>query len=1106
MSATPSVGIARALCSLTLLAGTVVTAAASGDGLSVGQTRYVRGKTSAAAIVVENRYYRAVICPEMGGRIVEWVDKSTDRNIVFDQIYGGLLDDHGSRIHLPYQAEWVEKSPETAALRLTLPEEIKYVKTVRFFADRPVLQIDYHIENPTQDANRLLFRNVVRPSGQAFTGRELYCFSRVAGLQREPGMPRTDDQADPWCALVDPASQVVVANSFEGDVLSRLYTWRGSKVAPTYEFMFPNLEAGHTYDVRYYWMLAHGLTAVDYAHRAFVCQIEGRYESGRLSAEVDLVGTWSPMPDLAVTSEVLGPDRKVISAGADQRWPVLDLDTVVNRPCQAGGLAEHKYVILLLKLKSQVLGPEPIVVEKAFPAGGDEKLLADYRRPVRWLGEPVEQKPIPGWEKEVMYVIQPTDADRAREYMVFEETGPDRGKHVENVAFELAQNEPEGFPLHVHSLGLSGKVEMNAEAPEGLALETFVPESVPQLIWQKEYIGLKLRPGTTFEMRPDEDRTLYFRLTAGEAKPGHHIAKITFTPETARPVTIAVNVTIHPLRIPNQPLMVFDVNNVVNYLCAERNGQDYDWDAERAKNFLGDMARHAVRGQTLVGVNAPNSHYWHNKVKLRETGEPLVDAMKAAPERFRTTELPALDFSEWDWLCDRMLEHGQTHTKWPMGGCGERFMTGHSRLSSTVYGKTLPPGDARRQIIMEWYYRELVRYLEDKGFRCLCSIDDEIPAEKLAWWVQHAYRCQQMGLEPTVTQSAKTIRDDSLMNMISPFMNYWVIGTMEKHVMDLRRKQGLIRLTDWVTTYHSSANHWRPYTNTRGQCGLYAGYFDLDACWIQVYYRWRQSEAIIYPEEAGPVSSAAWEGARDGLDDANYLLLARTMIRALSEAERPVYAERLEKIVGPHEDSMIRFVDKVSSVGNCTVMDKKYKTIDFRLAKRAMLALCAELAGKLPPQPANVELRQHPLIVDGKCPFVLPEGVASAQAVRAFLIEAAGGLAFDPPATVQVDPKTPYPVLFCGTLDELTKQFRALAQHADLADLSDKYPKPGGYALRVIQKPVTKRPNKGEPEPEPVYSMVLVCGDDAGREKAFRHFLKIARYPKSQYSHWVVKH
>jgi len=646
---------------------------------------------------------------------------------------------------------------------------------------------------------------------------------------------------------------------------------------------------------------------------------------------------------------------------------------------------------------------------------------------------------------------------------------------------------------------------MKAEALEGLNLETFVPEPVPQLIWQKECIGLKLRPGTTFEMKPGEDRTLYFRLTAGEAKPGHHVAKITFTPEKAKPVTIALHVTIHPLRIPNQPLMVFDVNNVVNYLCAERNGQDYDWDAERAKNFLGDMACHGVRGQTLVGVNAPNSHYWHNKVKLRETGEPLVDAMKADPERFRATELPALDFSEWDWLCDQMLEHGQTHTKWPMGGCGERFMTGHSRLSSTVYGKTLPPGDIRQQIIMEWYYRELVRYIEDKGFRCLCSIDDEIPAEKLAWWVQHAYRCQQMGLEPTVTQSAKTIRDDALMNMISPFMNYWVIGTMEKHVMDLRRKQGLIRPTDWVTTYHSSANHWQPYTNTRRLCGLSAGYFDLDACWIQVYYRWRQSEAIIYPEETGPVSSAAWEGARDGFDDANYLLLARTMVRALPGAERPVYAERLEKIVGPHEDSMIRFVAKVSSVGNCTVMEKKYKTIDFRVAKRAMLALCAELAGKLPPQPANVELRQHPLIVDGKCPFVLPEGMASAEAVRAFLIEAAGGLAFDPPAAVQVDPKTPYPVLFCGTLDELTKQFPALAQHADLADLSDKYPKRGGCALRVIQKPVTKRPKKGEPEPEPVYSMVLVCGDAAGREKAFSHLLKIVRYPKSQYSHWVVK-
>ena len=77
------------------------------------------------------------------------------------------------------------------------------------------------------------------------------------------------------------------------------------------------------------------------------------------------------MRDLTVACEVLNPEREVIFAEAAQRWPVPALDTVVNRSCQASGLAEKKYVILLLKLKSGVLGPEPIVIEKAFPAGGD---------------------------------------------------------------------------------------------------------------------------------------------------------------------------------------------------------------------------------------------------------------------------------------------------------------------------------------------------------------------------------------------------------------------------------------------------------------------------------------------------------------------------------------------------------------------------------------------------------------------------------------------------------------------------------------------------------------------------------------------------------------
>ena len=146
--------------------------------------------------------------------------------------------------------------------------------------------------------------------------------------------------------------------------------------------------------------------------------------------------------------------------------PITRLDNVVSKPIQAR-VSGEKYAILLLTLTSKEF-PEGIVIEKPFPKNNDPKLLAGYSRPVRWIGEAVVQKPIPGWVKEEKYVITPSAADRSRGWMVFEETGPDRGNAVSRIPFDMMQNEPEGFPIHFHTLSLNGEVEIRCESPKGI--------------------------------------------------------------------------------------------------------------------------------------------------------------------------------------------------------------------------------------------------------------------------------------------------------------------------------------------------------------------------------------------------------------------------------------------------------------------------------------------------------------------------------------------------------------------------------------------------------------------------------------------------------------
>jgi hypothetical protein len=1098
---------------MTLVALALAALPAQAASLRVTPTVWKHEALESKAFVIENDLYAATLVPSRGGRILSWYDKVGERNVIYDNGYGGLLDDHGPRIRLPYELQWIKKSPKEVVVQLSVQSDLLfYRKTVRFFADRPVIQVTYHLENHGQTSARMLFRNVVRPGGTEFSGKEIYCYSRIPGLQRGKGMPRTDDQADPWCALVDPAKKSIVAAAFEGDALERLYTWRGSKVAPTFEFMLKQLQPGRQMDATYAWSIAHGLTAIDYAHRAFMAQVEGQFRNGKLSADLDILATWAPMADLKISGQVLDSTRKPIATIAPLALPIPKLDVVMRKPLSIDTPAARDYVILVLTLQSKVL-EAPIVVEKAFPLNGNAKLLADYRRPVRWVGAPVAQRPIAGWKKEVKYVIQPDAADRDRGGMVFEETGPTAGKRVKSIHFDLAQREPEAFPLHFHSLTRTGEVRMTATTPKGLSIETFVPEDMPQKLWGKVMVGLKLNPGDRFKVKPKDDTVLYFRLRAGEVAPGDHELSITFTMDGMAPIQVPITVKVYPIRFPNHPLIVFDVNNVVNYLCAKK--KTYEWLPEKAHNFLADMEAHGVKGQTVNGVNAPNSYFWYNRVKVRETGEILTDAIKSRPELFRgRNDLPALDFSHWDPFIDYLLDHGMTHVRWPMGNPGGSYMKRHSKLTRLVYKRMLPMDDIRDMTLKEWYYREVTRYLKDRGItRVYSIIGDEIPSEKLAWWVQHANRCIQMGMEPGVTQSAETLADNTRINMVAPFMKYWIIGTLHKKTINLRRKQGIIKPEHRMITYHSSANHWQPYDQMRGHCGLNPAFFDLDACWIQTYFRWKQAEAVIYPGPMGPTGSAAWEGARDGLDDGNYLLLARAMIAALPDkAERATYTDRLGDIVGMKESSFIRFVDRTTAVGTVTTMGRMegnifkagYDTTRFRQAKRKLLDLAIELAGKAPTQRAAANFGLHVLIKDGKSQFQIPAGMQHTAGAIGFLQQAAGVLAFDTPDPVQVARANPYPYFFFGTRAELKSLMPTLAAHPDLADLSDKHPAKGTYVIRFLRKqPNLRKKEKLADMPE---SMVILFSDEAGAQKARKQLTRVITPPRYLYSHWLLKH
>ncbi len=219
-------------------------------------------------------------------------------------------------------------------------------------------------------------------------------------------------------------------------------------------------------------------------------------------------------------------------------------------------------------------------------------------------------------------------------------------------------------------------------------------------------------------------------------------------------------------------------------------------------------------------------------------------------------------------------------------------------------------------------------------------------------------------------------------------------------------------------------------------------------------------------------------------------------------------------MVGPGAEATIRFMDRVTAVGEMTVMGTMrgpffkagYDTARFRQAKRELLALIVEWAPRVPRQRASAVFGTQPILRDGEALFRPIAGTAHAAQAGVLLRSLAGGLPMEDVAPVTLGAKTsPYPVLFLGTLAELREAAPALAAHPDLADLSEKYPAGDQFAVRFVTEPLPPRRGK-EPLPEPGVSLVVVCPTPAAVERALDRLPRVVSRPRGLYSHWLPAH
>ncbi|MDP7248096.1 MAG: hypothetical protein QGF00_00700 [Planctomycetota bacterium] len=223
------------------------TACAEEQGASVQHKRGV--------YTIANRHFSIVIDSTAGARIRSWKLKSTGREMIAfwkgaNEI-GGALDDRTYFTAAMYKAAVIHPGPETVRLRCAAihPSGMKVIKILAVHRDKPVLDVHTTYENGTQAERRIFIRNFFMPGTQPQTDKHLYWVNGIPTRgKKEPVI--ADPKAHGYFDL-DKLPYAALWDSETGDGIMALapgwdqfYFWRGSKVFPTFEWLFSALPAG----------------------------------------------------------------------------------------------------------------------------------------------------------------------------------------------------------------------------------------------------------------------------------------------------------------------------------------------------------------------------------------------------------------------------------------------------------------------------------------------------------------------------------------------------------------------------------------------------------------------------------------------------------------------------------------------------------------------------------------------------------------------------------------------------------------------------------------------------------------------------------------------
>ncbi|MCM8818849.1 MAG: DUF5107 domain-containing protein [Candidatus Omnitrophica bacterium] len=1008
-------------------------------------------------ITLTNEFLSMTIYPEMGGRIGKLIDKKSGTNMVFFDYppehpkwkggLGGALDDRGDRYKKIYDYKVIKKTKGEVSIYLELTREkeddIIIKKIITLKENTPSIFIEYHYLNYTNKETgsyELAIRNFFWPSGEPPNWEKDKLFIPTIKTVREIGdnsnLPdelKGKFQLDiipTWNAFIDKKNKRGLVFTFNDDFYRWFYRWIKGETA-TYEWVFSNLPPGKEVITKFNISVVNGLDGCLDAGEKYVLNLIFDKEKEGYKVKHQIF----PLYNLE--------ELKIVSIITDKKSCVeLNLPDIKFSSLKAGNIYE-KEVFWNIKegiiIKQKIYSGKEFLGEYEIPFPID-KPPPDYIREKKGRSKFV-MKDIPDFKlREKKDIFQITEKDEKRGYIVYKDYfafEKERGKDTDKIELYVGKDELEAVSLKIRVLKELGEFEIFSEDER---INVYVQEEEDlklEKVGLEGRIGYKLVRNNKFTPLEQKDRTIWLIWNGRNVKSGVYEIPLIIKPAKGEVKKIVCKVNVFDIKLPERNIFEFEVEG---YLLSSI-GPMCKWNKNLWKKYLDDLSLHRVNIAQIFSGWGKNYTRLPKEIEIKIL--PKGDPVKGAKVYGNF-----IDFSSWDKWIEEIIEAGLIRVYIRESGLEERTED------------------------EKWMIKELARYLEEKGYTYrdrILKFVDEMPAEFYPKMAEIGKMYNNLGWR--ILHTCFPIRSKIQMSILNPSTDFWHGPIPEEKDKEERIKEGNLDLTDEIWTYIGWGAVWESYESRRSFAWRCFSN-NLNGMHLHVYYRGSLSDALIFPSEDGPIASAAWEGARDGVEDAQYFYLAKQWITNLKENN--IWNEKLKNF----EEILQSISEKFKKVQNIP-----YEEVIF--AKLEVLNILKELKNYEKYIKPSIFYGFDSLIIKGLPEYILSGDEEISNKFNEKIYSRSNSK-FNYSQWKKAEKNKNNFILFLTQKDDELKEF---LEDEKLKSKPVDYPQKGSYSIYKITNPYAKEK----------HIIIILGGDKEGLLKGMNNFYKFLRFEPEKF-------